>query len=164
MAYFQVEFQRPGVNAVEHNGRMYCRYFDVVIDRPTTLQFTFLETNSKYTQGIVVGFPREFKGKVLLDGRQIKIKKSAFRELHFWEDTAPRSFCLTVSDFEGELFVCNSDDPLGNKMFCKHLTEGSAMHVREVAENTYRFYCLDHAFGDRPDNLVFEMKVSPAIL
>ena len=159
MLSFQEMFFSQHSNHIIYNGRVISRHLPIAVSGKVNLRFRILGVSSPYTQAIVIVFPSGFSGNVYLLGKRIPIRKSAFPKLNFWSDTAPSDFEVEISDFVGEILICNGSDPLATKQFCKHLSAGCAMIVDEFAQNKFRCVCNDHEEDDDFNDLIFEVEV-----
>lgn len=160
MINFQSLFFSQRSNSIVHNGKTIQRYLPIMVDGEKSFHFRFIESRSDYTQAIVLAFPSDFRGNVFLMGKKISVKKSAFPKVNIWKDTAPVEFGVRITDYTGEVMLCNGSDPLGTKQFCKYLSEGCAMIVESLGHNKYRCLCNDHEYDDDCNDLVFEVEVS----
>lgn len=158
MKYFQTLFQENHSNVIEHDGVTYHRFWPIQVYGTIKLKLRFVHSDSLFLQAIVFALPKEFGGNISVMGNPVSIKKEAFPRLYFWEDTAPREFDVEITNFQGEIQVCNGSDPIGTKLFCKHLSEGCAMIVQKVGDQQYCFRCHDHEFDGTCDNLVFVLE------
>jgi len=158
MQYFQALFQQNNSAVIEYEGITYRRFWPIQVNSVVKFKLRFLHRDSKFLQAIVLALPCGFNGKVSVMGSTVPIKK-AFPMVCFWEDTAPREFNVEITNFQGELQLCNGSDPIGTKQFCKHLSEGCAMIAQKTGDRKYRFYCHDHEYGGTCDNLVFELEI-----
>jgi len=159
MVYFEKLFREQQSNTVTYNNCIYHRYFPVVVENNIKLRFKIISSNSVFGQAIVLLFPPKFNSNVFLMGKEIHIKKSSFPKLNFWTDTSPEEFEVDISNFTGEIKICNGSDPLGSKQFCKYLSEGCAMIVTQMGEHKFRFNCNDHEYDDDCNDLVFDLEV-----
>lgn len=159
MKHFQTLFQQNNSAVIEVDGITYRRFWPIPVNGTVKFKLRFVHSDSKFLQAIVLAFPCEFDGKVSVMDNPISVKKGAFPRLYFWEDTAPKEFEVEITNFRGELKVCNGSDPLGTKQFCKHLSEGCAMTVQRTADQQYCFHCHDHEFDGPCENLVFELEI-----
>ena len=159
MQYFQTLFSVNHSNTIEWDGVTYHRFWPIQVNGTIKLKMRFICSDSKFTQAIVLSFPKGFNGAVTVMGSCIPVRRTSFPTLNFWEDTAPAEFDVTINDFEGEVKLCNGSDPIGTKQFCKHLSEGCAMIVQKIGEERYRFTCHDHEYEGACNNLIFEVEM-----
>lgn len=159
MVSFQRLFREQNSHIAEHDGRIYHRYFPIKVEQSIKLKFKFISSKSAFFQAIDIHLPREFDGDVFIKGKKVPVKKTAFPQLIFWMDLTPAEFELIITQFNGEIKICNGSDPLGTKELCASLGFGCAMIVEPLGENRWRFYCNDHEYDDDCDDLVFEMEV-----
>mgnify|MGYP003292532607 CR=1 FL=1 len=163
MINFQKCFAERKSDVIEYNGMIYRRYFPVKISTRALLRFQFTGGSSKFEQAIVIVFPRGFSGKVQVNEKNIPVRKTAFPKLNFWESTSPKTFEVEITDFTGEIKICNGSDPTGTKEFCKHLSDGCAMIVKNLTENQFRCYCNDHQLNDDCTDLVFDLQLQSCV-
>lgn len=159
MIDFTQQFTQAHSFELEYNGKKISRFLKVNKKGSYILRFTFVSTNSRFTQAIVLFFSEDFKGKVYLMGKEQKIPKTPFPKMNFWEDTAPRSFDVEVDVEAGQITVCNGSDPLGTKQICHSLSFGCALINEKLGEDRFRFQCNDHENDDDFDDLIFEMEI-----
>ncbi len=157
--YFQTLFSENHSDVIDYNGITYHRFWSIKVENEIKFRLRFVHSNSKFIQSIVLSFPKDFNGNVSVMKKNIHVKKTLFPRLYFWEDTAPPEFDVSVTDFSGEIKICNGSDPIGTKQFCKHLSEGCAMIAQNIGEMRYRFYCHDHEYQGDCDNLIFELEI-----
>lgn len=158
MTYFQTLFQELHSNVIEYNGNTYYRFFPISIAGEALIKFKFIHSDSRFTQAIVLFFSEGFDGRIDVNENSVPIRKR-FPMLNFWEDTAPNEFNVRITNYWGEINICNGSDPLGNKLFCKHLSEGCAMIVQQLGDYHYQFLCHDHEFLGDCNNLIFEIQI-----
>lgn len=159
MFNIQPLFSKSQTNEAECNGIKYYRYFPIRISNKMTIRISFVEINSTFEQAILFLFPCDFSGNIQINGKNVLLKKGSFRKLNFWARTAPTQFEVTVSNFIGEIRICNGSDPLGNMQFCKHLSDGCAMHIENIGTNRYRMHCNDHELDLDCNDLIFDVEI-----
>lgn len=130
-----------------------------MVDGTVKFKLRRVHSESQFLQAVVLSFPSDFSGCVSVMGNVIPVTKTSFPMLAFWEDTTPAEFDVTITNFQGEIKLCNGSDPIGTKQFCKYLSEGCAMIVEKQNDSQYRFYCHDHEYHISCDNLVFELEI-----
>lgn len=159
MKYFQTQFSHLNNYTVNHNGITYHRFWTVQVNSHLRLKLRFLQSNSELNQAIVLFFPENFDGNVLVMGKEFSIRKSQFPKIIFWEDDLPSEFDVSIANYFGEIFVCNGADPLGNKQLCKHLSEGCAMIIEMINERKFTFYCNNHKYEGTCNDFIFEAEI-----
>lgn len=159
MKFFQTEFSDQNNYTVSHNGITYHRFWTVQANGHLTLKLRFIKSNSDLTQAIILFFHEGFAGDITVMGESVSIPKSKFPKIIFWEDDFPSEFEVTINNHYGEVFVCNGADPIGTKQFCKHLSEGCAMIIKQTGDRKYTFCCNNHKYEGMCDDLIFEIEV-----
>lgn len=162
MIAFSELFTQHQSDIIQYGGETIHRYFLFENFDKLRLKLTFVSSNSKYGQAIVVHFQDNFKGRIYLDGRELGLPKSAFPHHNFWKETAPAQFLLEIIREEGKIWLCNGADPIGDHRFCKNLSGGCAMKIQELGKNHYRCHCNDHVVDDDFDDLVYDVCVEYA--
>lgn len=152
------EFRMQGGMEIIYKGQKIHRCFYIDKKGKYKLKFNFVKTNSPFLQLIAI-FLDGFKGKIFLDGQEIKPRRKRFPRLDFYEDTAPKDIFLDVELEDGYLAICNGSDPLGTKEITHTLSFECAMIIENYEPNKYRFICNDHEFDDDFDDLIFEMEI-----
>lgn len=160
MLLFDSLFSEAHSKEIMYKGKKVQRIFNIRNLGKYRIRFTFVKTNSPYTQVIKVFFV-DFRGEIYLEGRKIQPSRGKFSQLAFFENTAPQQFELEIHIQEGELFVCNASDPIGTNQFTHSMVYGCAMIQEELGENRYRFYCNDHESDDDFDDLIFDLEILP---
>lgn len=156
MMYFSSMFAEAQSTSIEYKGKVLHLIDKYEGKGRQKLKVRFLSNNSKYTQAVVLQLS-SFKGDIYLNGERIQVQKSAFPKINFWQDYAPREFELEVDLKDGFIAICNGADPLGNKILCKHMTEGCAMIIEDLGDKK-RYYCNDFENDDDFDDLIFEIE------
>ena len=159
MEHFQLKFEQQKCNAVEHNGRVYHRYYPIDITKNVELNIAFISSHSEYNQSVVIFFPENFDGEISVCGKPFRIEKQKFPKLILWKDISLSKVNVCISNFVGRIEVCNGSDPIGTKQFCYCLSRGNAMFIEQVQANRSRFYCNDHVFDEDFDDLIFELEI-----
>jgi len=143
---------------IEYKNQLIDRYFELTEVGEYKIKFTFIESNSDINQAIVLFFC-DFSGEYYLENKLKQIKNNRFPQEHFWIDTSPKEFNVTINLLEGKIMICNGSDLLGDKCYCNTLHAGCAMHTVKISENRYRFFCNDHELDDDFNDLIFEMEI-----
>lgn len=146
-------------NEIEYNGRIISRRLIYKELGRSILKFTFISSNSKFNQAIVL-FTDEFVGKISVLEVEQDFQKTTFKKMNIWQATAPKTFTIEVDLESGLLDICNGSDPIGTRQICHSLSFGCAMIIEKGCNDDYIFYCNDHENDDDFDDLIFKMEIS----
>lgn len=125
--------------------------WDVVdINENQELDFEFVSTNSKYTQGIRLAID---VGEGFIEVNGVKSK-----EIQLWEDTCPKKAKIRCVSSEGKLSVYNIFDMGLERGGVKSQVDSSGMVV-EREGNKLIYKCNDAGFQTDFDKLVFEIEL-----
>jgi hypothetical protein len=106
---------------------------------------TFVSTDSKWRQGIVL----QTKGEFEINGQKI------FNKIVLWEDTAPKQVETIVKSKDNILFVFNVWNTGDETMHYGH--NGGALNVEDVG-GIRIYYCNDGYPDDDLNDLVFKLE------
>lgn len=109
------------------------------------IKVSFLQTNSKWKQGIVL----QTKGKFEVNGKIVK------SNIVLWEHTAPPEIGLFVMSDEAVLIVYNSWQTEDGTIHYWH--NGAAMRIDEK-EQTRIYNCNDGNADEDFDDLIFQIE------
>ncbi len=145
-------------SSYEDNGRTIFRWHHVHRKGGYQLYFRIVSTNSVHRQGIALFFS-DFKGKVLLNGMQLKIPKGVFGHYVFKEGEFPNNeFVLSVHAEEGHVFFGNASEREEIGLFtCGAFS--NAFWLEQIDCTAFRFHCNDHEYDEDFDDMIFEMSV-----
>lgn len=110
-----------------------------------TLRVSFVSTDSKWKQGIVI----QTKGEFDINGQKIPTK------IILWEHTAPKEVELIVKSKDKELIVYNVWETEDGTTHYWH--NGAAMHIQEL-NNIRTYNCNDGYANDDLNDLIFTIQ------
>lgn len=158
---FTSQFTMQNSSEIDYKGKKINRFY--TYDRKGThiLRFTFVSTNSVNEQGITFHLSR-FKGEMYINGEKVKIRKSKFPQLIFEEKFAPKEFEVKVILEDGDITICNGCSVPDRSNIWRSLSEGCAMIIEKLSEDSFRFHCNDVDNDDDFDDLIFDMQILSA--
>lgn len=140
---FNDEFLKVGVRNV-------IRWDVVDIKEKQELNFEFVSTNSKYTQGIRLAID---VGEGFIEVNGVKS-----REIQLWEDTCPKKAQIRCMSSEGKLSVYNIFNMGPERGGVKSQVDSSGMIV-ECEGNKRIYKCNDAGFETNFEKLVFKIEL-----
>lgn len=152
------KFMQTNKSVIKYQNDEIYRFYNIRECGNFKLRFSFIATNSKRRQAIVICF-NKCQGKYSVNGDFFnKIPKGTFANIGFWEDTAPQSFEIEFCTCSDKLILCNGSDLIGDKSICRMQYENCAMKIEKVSQNKMRFFCNDYD-SNNFDDLIFEMEI-----
>lgn len=158
MKIFSVQFEEQDAFEIEYKGKTIKRFY--VFDKKGhyKMKFSFVSTNSAHEQAIVFHLD-QFRGKLLINGKEQKKPKGRFPQFMFTEKYASRQFEVEVILEEGDIGICNGYFHSQMPQICQSLVWGCAIIIEELGENSMRFYCNDGDNDDDFDDLIFDLEI-----
>lgn len=158
MIPFNVLFEENNSDQIEYKGKLINKCYKINKPGSYGINFKFIQSNSKHKQAIAVYF-LDFIGQCYESGDEVKLPKTRFPHLVFWEDTAPKEIHMKINIEKGCVLICNGSDLLGNKQICRAMYAGCAVFIEELDHNKFRFHCNDHEIDDDFDDLIFDVEI-----
>ncbi len=143
---------------MEYKGKKIIKLFRFCEKGRFILKFDYVKSNAKNDQSLVIFFT-DFKGKMMVDGKEIKPHSKSFPQISFWKGKPKPTICLDLIIESGRIAIANRGQSEDSE-FYHSLVFGCAMMPEQISENKYRFYCNDHKINDDFDDLIFDLEIT----
>ena len=143
---FQTLFEKANGQPILYKGKELVQLDKINLSANTiALKITFLSTDSKYTQGIVL----RTKGEFEIEGTRLP------KMIALWEDTAPKEVDIIVRSKDKMLYIYNAWKTASGSVNC--LYYGAAIYIEEI-DGAKIFHCNDGFPDDDFNDLVFKVE------
>jgi hypothetical protein len=144
---FEKLFKQTKGQPIIYQGRELVLIDRISIAKTQKIRVEFIETNSKWKQGIIL----KTKGEFVMDNGSIVPNRPVL-----WEDTAPKKIEAVIKTKNKELIVYNVWD-LGDGVI-QHWHNGAAMEIKQISENKRIYYCNDGYPDSDFNDLIFSVE------
>ena len=143
---FQTLFEKANGQPILYKGKELVQLDKINLSANTiALKITFLSTDSKYTQGIVL----RTKGEFEIEGTRLS------KMTVLWEDTAPKEVDIMVRSKDKMLYIYNAWKT--EKCAFESWYNGAAIYIEEI-DGAKIFHCNDGFPDDDFNDLVFKVE------
>lgn len=146
-----------GKEFYEYEGKTYYRWYRLKIEKPYSVSFRLVSSNSANKQGIALFFS-DFKGELYINGQKVPNLKGFKHYLFKTEEFENDALELQVCPRGGYLFFANASND-ARCPFYECGAFGCAFWIEPIDHDTYRFHCNDHEYDDDFDDFVFDCKI-----
>ena len=142
-----------GKSSFEYDDKTYHRWYYLKQLGDCTIKINYVSSNSNNEQGIALFFSN-FKGNVLLNGKQLKVLNGLKHYVFYERDIKEKGVELTVHNENGYLYFGTGANENG---IFRCGSFACAFYIEEITKNHYRFYCNDFEMDDDFDDFIFDI-------